>query len=84
MNPDPAVPIHIPGEWADDDTLTFEDSCQLLQVPQRTARDWRRRRVGPRWHKLDGTGRLYTTVAELRRFLNTTNTISSSPKGTQR
>ena len=80
MNPNPAVPIHIPAKWADDDTLTFEDSCQLLQVPQRTARDWRRRRVGPSWHKLEGTGRLYITVAELRRFLaNTTN-----PKGTVR
>lgn len=80
MNPNPAIPIHIPAEWADDDALTFEDSCRILHVPQRTARDWRRRRVGPRWHKLEGTGRLYITVAELRRFL--TNTTIQ--KGTAR
>ena len=79
MNPNPPAPIHIPNHWADEDTLTFEDCCQILQVPQRTARDWRRRRVGPRWFKLEGTGRLYSTVAELRRFLTSTN---SSPKGT--
>ena len=69
MNPNPATPIHIPADWDDEDALTFEDSCRILQVPQRTARDWRRRHVGPRWHKLEDTGRLYITVAELRRFL---------------
>ena len=83
MNPSHAVPIHIPAEWADNDTLTFEDSCQVLRVPPRTARDWRRRHVGPRWHKLDGTGRLYITVAELRRFLTTT-TATTTTKGTLR
>ena len=79
MHPSHPAPIHIPPDWADNDTLTFEASCQLLQVPQRTARDWRRRHVGPHWHKLEGTGRLYITIAELRRFLTTT-----SPKGTDR
>ena len=72
MHPSQLAPIRVPADWADDDTLTFEDSCELLRVPQRTARDWRRRRVGPRWHRLEGTGRLYITVAELRRFLTNT------------
>ena len=80
MYPNPPTPIRIPADWADSDTLTFEDTCQLLHVPQRTVRDWRRRHVGPHWHKLEGTGRLYTTVAELRRFL----TNITSPKGTDR
>jgi len=64
-------PIHVPKDWADEALLTFEQCCQILQVPQRTARDWRRRRVGPRWGKLEGTGGLYLTVGELRRFVHT-------------
>ena len=67
----PPTPIQVPGDWADDALLTFEQCCRILQVPQRTARDWRRRHVGPRWGKLEGTGGLYLTVAELRRFLHT-------------
>lgn len=64
-------PIHVPEDWADEALLTFEQCCRILQVPQRTARDWRHRRVGPRWGKLEGTGGLYLTVGELRRFLRT-------------
>lgn len=66
------TPIQVPADWADDGILTFEECCQILRVPQRTARDWRRRHVGPRWFKLEGTGRLYIRVAELRRFLGDT------------
>ncbi|GAC1379051.1 MAG: hypothetical protein NVSMB48_01730 [Marmoricola sp.] len=75
MNPDNPPPglIQVPADWSDDAVLTFEDCCRILRVPQRTARDWRRRHVGPRWHKLEGTGRLYLTVAELRRFLSSTS-----------
>ena len=67
----PPTPIQIPADWSDDAILTFEQTCRILHVPQRTARDWRRRRVGPRWGKLEGAGGLYLTVAELRRFIRT-------------
>lgn len=69
-------PIGIPAEWRDDELLTFEQFCRVIQTPVRTVRDWRRRHVGPTWHKLDGTGRLYITVAEARRFLRTTTRTS--------
>ena len=69
-SPPPAL-IQVPDDWSDDAVLTFEDCCRILHVPQRTARDWRRRHVGPRWGKLEGTGRPYLTVAELRRFIHT-------------
>lgn len=62
------LPIHVPQEWHDHDLLTFEQFCKLIHTPPRTVRDWRRRNTGPRWTKLDGTGRLYITVAEIRRF----------------
>ncbi|MEJ7796495.1 MAG: hypothetical protein WKF50_13150 [Nocardioides sp.] len=64
-------PIHIPEEWDSHDLLTFEQFCDLIQIPVRTVRDWRRRDTGPRWHKLEGGGRLYITVAETRRFVRT-------------
>ena len=64
-------PIQIPEEWHDNGLLTFEEFCTLIRTPQRTVRDWRRRRTGPRWQRLDGGGRLYITVAEARRFLRT-------------
>lgn len=63
-------PIQIPQEWSDSGLITFEEFCDLIRTPQRTVRDWRRRRVGPRWVRLDGCGRLYITVAETRRFLS--------------
>ncbi len=62
-------PIHIPREWDDNDVLYFEEFCTFVRTPQRTARDWKRRGIGPRWWRINGNGRLYTTVAELRRFL---------------
>ena len=63
-------PIQIPPEWNDQGLITFEEFCDLIHTPQRTVRDWRRRRVGPRWARFNGCGRLYITVAEARRFLN--------------
>jgi hypothetical protein len=63
------TPIQIPAEWDDRGLITFEEFCQLLHLPPRTVRDWRRRHVGPRWSRFNGTGRLYITVAEARRFL---------------
>lgn len=65
-------PVHIPEQWRDQDLLTFEQFCTIIQLPARTVRDWRRRHVGPTWHKLPGTGRLYITVGETRRFLTIT------------
>lgn len=70
----PASPIQVPDEWHDHDLLTFEQFCSLIQTPPRTVRDWRRRHVGPRWTKLEGTGRLYITAAEIRRFLHAATT----------
>jgi hypothetical protein len=63
-------PIHIPGEWHDHDLLTFEQFCELIHIPPRTVRDWRRRDIGPRWSTFEGCGRLYIVVAEVRRFVN--------------
>lgn len=70
-------PIQIPAEWDDRGLITFEEFCALIRVPQRTARDWRRRGVGPRWARFNGCGRLYITVAEARRFLASASHHSS-------
>jgi hypothetical protein len=66
-------PIQIPPEWDDNGLITFEEFCDLIRTPERTVRDWRRRRVGPRWERLDGCGRLFIRVAEARRFLRSTS-----------
>lgn len=62
-------PIDIPTDWNDSALLTFEEFCALVHIPPRTVRDWRRRGVGPRFWRFNGTGRLYTTVAEVRRWI---------------
>ena len=67
-------PIHVPAELDDNDLILFEEFCELIHTPQRTVRDWRRRGVGPRWQRIEGVGRLYVTVAEVRRFLSITTT----------
>lgn len=78
----PVRPIHVPDEWRDHDLLTFEQFCNLIQIPARTVRDWRRRHVGPRWTKLEGTGRLYITAAEIRRFIHAAPTNPGGPTTT--
>lgn len=75
----PLSPIHVPDDWHDHDLLTFEQFCTLIQTPARTVRDWRRRHVGPRWTKPEGTGRLYITAAEIRRFLHATTGNRNGP-----
>lgn len=67
-------PIQIPQDWDDRGLITFEEFCDLIRTPQRTVRDWRRRGIGPRWARFNGCGRLYITVAEARRFLNSATT----------
>ena len=64
------TPIGIPEVWDDNNLILFEEFCELIRTPQRTVRDWRRRGVGPRWTRFQGVGRLYITVAEARRFLD--------------
>ncbi|QIX25171.1 helix-turn-helix domain-containing protein [Nocardioides sp. JQ2195] len=65
----PLHPIEVPTDWNDHALLTFEEFCILIRTPQRTVRDWRRRGVGPRFSRLNGAGRLYITVAEVRCWL---------------
>lgn len=63
------APICVPEEWDDNGIILFEEFCTFIRTPQRTVRSWRQLKRGPRWWKFNGTGRLYTTVGELRRFL---------------
>jgi hypothetical protein len=72
-------PIQIPTEWDDNGILLFEEFCSFIRTPQRTVRDWKRRGIGPRWWRFNGNGRLYTTVAELRRFLTAERDQRPSP-----
>lgn len=77
-------PIQIPHDWGDRGLITFEEFCDLIHTPQRTVRDWRRRDIGPRWARFNGCGRLYITVAEARRFIDsaTPTTRSDEPSRT--
>ncbi len=63
------VPIHIPTEWDDDDVVLLEVFCALIKTPLRTVREWRQQGRGPHFWRFDGTGKLYTTFGEVRRFL---------------
>ena len=54
-------PIQIPPGWNDNGLITFEEFCELIRSAQRTVRDWRQRRIGPRWVRFNGCGRLYIT-----------------------
>jgi hypothetical protein len=81
---EPVTPIEIPPEWNDQGLLNFEEFCDLIRTPQRTVRDWRRRGVGPAWRRFNGTGRLYLTVAEARRFLASATPPRRHPSGQER
>ena len=63
------APINVPDDWDDNGIILFEEFCAFIRTPQRTVREWRRCNRGPRWQRFNGTGRLYTTVGEIRRFL---------------
>ena len=63
------TPISVPDDWDDNAILLFEEFCAFIRTPQGTVRDWRRQKRGPHWWRFNGNGRLFTTVAELRRFL---------------
>ena len=60
----------IPPELDENHLLTIEELCALISVPATTVDDWRRLGVGPRWWRFCGTGRLYTTAGEMRRYLS--------------
>lgn len=62
------TPITIPDDWDDNAIILFEEFCAFIRTPQRTVRCWRQENRGPTWWRFNGNGRLYTTVAELRRF----------------
>jgi hypothetical protein len=76
-------PSQIPAEWNDTDLITFEEFCKLTRSPQRTARNWRRRGIGPRHARMNGWRRRYITVAEARHFLDpaTATRADHSTKG---
>ena len=63
------APISVPEDWDDNGIILLEEFCAFIPTPQRTVREWRRLNRGPTWHRFNGNGRLYITVAELRRFL---------------
>ena len=62
-------PIHIPAAWNGSALLTIEEFCSLARTPQGTVRAWQSRGTGPRFWRFNGTGRLYTTVDEVRRWV---------------
>lgn len=61
--------IRIPYHWQDRDLLTVEQFCELTQVSRDDVRDWRRRRVGPQWVRLECGARCCITVGEARGFV---------------
>jgi hypothetical protein len=73
-------PIQIPQGWSDSSLIAFEEFCDLIRTPQRTARDWRQRRVGPRWARFNGCGRPYITVVEVRRLLGSATPARSEER----
>ncbi len=62
-------PIDIPADWNGSALLTIDEFCILAQLPQATVHAWRSRGCGPRFWRFNGTGRLYTTVDEVRRWI---------------
>ncbi|MFD1506070.1 helix-turn-helix domain-containing protein [Georgenia yuyongxinii] len=65
MNNHPSdVPFH---ERHDDELLTLEDVAQILRTSANTVRWWRQVGTGSEFFKIGR--RLYTTVADLRRFI---------------
>jgi hypothetical protein len=63
-----AIPTCIPDEWDDNTIVLFDEFCSLTEISASTALDWKARGVGPRWRRFNGTGRWYTTAAEVRRL----------------
>lgn len=63
------APISVPDDWDDNGTILFEKFCAFIRTSQRTSANGVASRGGPCWWRFNGNGRLYTTVAELRRFL---------------
>ncbi|WP_418061192.1 hypothetical protein [Pimelobacter simplex] len=40
--------LGVPDEWDDNHILMSEEFCALIRTPQRTVREWRRLKRGPR------------------------------------
>lgn len=62
-------PIEIPADWNGSALLTIDEFCSLAQLPHATVHAWQPRGSGPRFWRFNGTGRLYTTVDEVRRWI---------------
>ena len=69
-------PIQVPAEWDDNGHLVVRRVLRIHPHTPTHRPRLERRGLGPRWWRFNGTGRLYTTVAELRRFLRPAITSS--------
>jgi hypothetical protein len=58
-------PIQDPDDCNDSGILLCEEFCTFIHTPQRTARDWKQRRIGPRWWKFNSNGRLDAAVGRV-------------------
>jgi hypothetical protein len=58
-------PIQVPAEWDDNGIILFEEFCLHPHTAAHCPR------LAPLWPR-SANGRLFTTVAELRRFLRPT------------
>jgi len=58
------IPFHARHE---DELLTLDDVAKILMTSPNTVRWWRQTGTGPEFFKIGR--RLYTTVADLRRFI---------------
>lgn len=63
-----AVAIRIPDEWDDNTIVLFEEFCSMADASQITIERWVADGVGPRWWRINGDGRRYTTASEVRRL----------------
>ena len=48
-------PLGVPDEWDDNHIIMFEEFCAFIRTPQRTVREWRRLKRGPRCGASTGT-----------------------------
>lgn len=63
------VPIQIHTEWDDNGIVLLEVFPALIKTPLLTVHEWLQQGRGPHFWRFNGTGKPYTTVGEIRRFL---------------